>query len=871
MKHLITLLIAAAWTLAAQAQRISASIDEGWQFKMSHEEGWQAVSLPHTWNAADAFDDTPGYLRGTGIYRRTLTLSESQLAHRLYLRFEGAQTVAKLIVNGHEAGTHVGGYTAFCFDITPWVHAGENGVEVQVDNSYNADIPPLSADFTFYGGIYRDVMLLELPAVHISPTHYASSGIYVNTPEVTADRATIEVRTLIDNTSDVRQAVVVEHQLYAPDGQLVAQWASKRQRLDGGTRHHVVQSELSVNDPALWDIDHPQLYRLRTRLVTPRGALIDQTTTTLGLRSYTFSTSEGFVLNGRQVKLVGTNRHQDYYGMGNALADEMHTRDIEMIKQMGANFLRISHYPQDPLVTDACDRLGIVTSVEIPVINTITMSQAFSDNCAEMLTEMICQSYNAPSVCIWAFMNEILLVPAYNADRSIDRQQYLAKVREVTQRMHDLAKQLDPARYTLLPCHTAYSFYQEAGLFDITDILGFNNYDGWYQGEFADFERVLEQWHERYPDKPFFISEYGADNDVRVHSFEPRRFDYSEEYANLFHRHYLPAILERRYIVGSAVWNYNDFGSESRGYAVPHTNLKGLVTTTRQPKDSYRYYQAMLLTQPVLAIGGHDWTSRSDVADADGRCLRPVTIYTNQPQVTLTHNGTTLGTQKTEQGTCEFMVPFTDGSNRLVATAGALTDVLDVGMRLVPHDLGQFRELNVLLGSRRHYLDPQSQLDWMPEQAYTPGSWGYVGGQAYSESNWAGELPTSSLNILGTDHDPLYQTQRRALEQFRADLPDGEYVIYLHFCELDGATRSVVASELGGTAQGTAQSPRAFEVRVNGESVLPALDVAACCGGPARPMVRRIPCSVHDGQGLVIDFVPLRGETMLSAVRILRL
>lgn len=869
MNSLPLALALSALALTAQAQRSNYSINEGWRFRFGDEQSWQSVTLPHTWNADNAFDDQPGYVRGMGHYVTHLPITAQQLQQQLFLRFEGAQTETVVRVNGEEAGHHIGGYTAFCYDVTRLLHEGDNLVEVSVDNSYNPDIPPLSADFTFYGGIYRDVQLLATPKVHVSATHYATSGVYVTTPQVDADEATVRIVTMLDNATAQRQQVVVEQRLLEPDG-CVGASAVQKVRLDAGAEQQQLTMQLRVAQPRLWSISDPQLYRLQTRLLTSKGELIDQVVNTVGLRSFSFSTQEGFVLNGEPVKLVGTNRHQDYYGLGNALPDEMHIRDMRQIKAMGGNFLRISHYPQDPLVTAACDQLGIVTSVEIPVINGIAISDRFSNNCDAMMTEMIYQNFNSPSVMVWAFMNEILLRPGYNDDKSIDKELYLQKVLEYTQRVNQTAKTLDPGRYTMLPCHTAFSFYESTGLFQVADILGFNTYDGWYQGEFSDFERILDSWHAKYPDTPFFVSEYGADNDVRVHSFAPVRFDYSEEYANLFHRHYLPAILERPYINGATVWNYNDFGSESRGYAVPHTNLKGLVTTTRQPKDSYRYYQSILLSEPMLCIGGHDWPVRSDVADAEGRCVRPVQVYSNQPEVSLSLNGQLLGSHAVSNGVAEFEVPFCDGLNRLVATAGSLTDVLPIEMHLVPQDLRQFRELNVMLGSHLHFYDAATGLSWMPEQPYQPGSWGYVGGERFTESNWAGKLPTSSLNILGTDLDPLYQTQRRGLEQFRADVPDGEYVIYLHFCELDGGTKQALAYELGNSTTVQAASERRFDVEVNGQLVVPGLDVARSCG-VQHPLVKRLPVSVIGGQGLNVSLSPLAGQTMLTAIRIIKL
>ncbi|MDE5690939.1 MAG: beta galactosidase jelly roll domain-containing protein, partial [Alistipes sp.] len=562
MIRFLSVLFFALMPLAPLAARERYTINEAWRFSKGSPYGaflpgaddaaWETVDIPHTWNAADADDDVPGFYRGPGWYRKRFFLSEAAAAGQVYLCFEGVDQFACVWVNGHFAGKHAGGYTRFVVDITPFVAPGENLVAVEADNRHDPDMPPLSADFTFFGGIYRDVGLLLTDKVHIAPTDMASSGVYLSTPRVTAQSAEVDIRTLVANRSGREARVRVEHRIFAPDGSEAARAEQELVVAPGQTAEPVCRG-IRIADPQLWDLDAPNLYRVLTRIIDADGTELDCVSDPLGLRWFEFDPDKGFSLNGRPRKLVGTCRHQDYEGRGWALADAMHERDIRLLKQMGGNFLRVSHYPQDPVVLEMCDRLGILASVEIPVVNAVTESDAFLDNCVRMVREMIRQDFNHPSVIIWAYMNEVLLRPPYKEPERLAT--YYKAVERVARALEDAVRAEDPSRYTMMAYHNAPEAYAAAGLTRIPMIQGWNLYQGWYEKDIARFEKILDRLHAEYPDKVLMVTEYGADVDQRVHSFAPEQFDFSHDYALVYHRHYLREIMRRPFVAGSAVWN----------------------------------------------------------------------------------------------------------------------------------------------------------------------------------------------------------------------------------------------------------------------------------------------------------------------------
>ena len=888
-----------AWLLAgpATAQRLVQSISSNWLFSKDSATfdtareplapHWEKVALPHTWNAADVLDDTPGYYRGVGWYRKTLFVPADWQRRRVDLHFGAANQEAEVYVNGQLAGRHAGGYTAFSVPISRYLRFASGGAQAEVlvklTNRFNAAIPPLSADFTFYGGLYRDAYLVAAEPVHFDLDNHASAGVFVSTPAVSAGSAAVVVAGRLANESAQAQPVVVSTQVVDQQGQLIGQQQVKLHLKAGETQSFRLALP-PLRQPHLWSPADPYLYRVVTavRAAGREARALDEVSSPLGLRWFRFDAAQGFFLNGQPLKLIGTNRHQDYPGLGNALPPALAERDVQLLKEMGGNFLRVSHYPQDPAVLAACDRLGILASVEIPVVNAITDSPAFFQNCRTMQTEMIRQNFNHPSVIIWAYMNEVLLrlPPGLKRDNEPGRA-YLRRVQALARQLDSLSRREDPARYTMLVCHGDFDLYKQAGLLAVPQVLGWNLYQGWYSGDLAGFPKFLDRLHQELPTTLLLVTEYGADSDERLHSPSPKRFDKTTEYANRYHQFYLSAIRERPFVAGSTVWNLAEFNSETRQEAVPHINNKSLLTGDRRPKDAYLFYQASLLKTPFLKIGSRAWTLRAGPAAGPDSlvCRQVVEVYTNQPRVQLLLNGRDLGTRPVAGGVARFSVPFGPGLNQLRAQVPGqnLGDEVTIDFQVIPARLADarlpFTELNVSLGDERTFTDAKLHQVWVPEQAYAPGGWGYVGGHVYKLPG--DRLPYGSdRNILGTDYDAVYETQRLGLSEFRLDVPDGEYEVTLHFAELEAApaAEQLAYNLAGEKAAPTAATPasRAFSVLANGQPLLPRLGTDTYLR-PLQATSFRVPVLARGGQGIRLVFKPEAGEAFLNGVQVKRL
>lgn len=867
--------------------RIKYSINENWHFTRQdvadamkfhcNECDWYIVAFPHTWNADDTMDDAPGYYRNIAWYRRSISIPSEYEGKQLTLFFEGANQEVELFVNGKSAGKHVGGYTRFSFNITDYISFGtQNQFAIKVNNRFNEDIPPLSADFTFFGGVYRDVYLIVTSGQHISTTHYASSGVYLRTPEVSNERATLVVKTMMTNAADRMKTLRVEYTVVGPDKKTVIS-VFKKIKLAKNSENVPVEQTLVLRQPTLWCPESPDLYGVYTRVYDVEGkVLLDEVYQPLGLRWFEFSAEKGFILNGKPYKLIGTNRHQCYDKIGNALPDEIHVRDIKLLKDMGANFLRVSHYPQDPTVMELCDKLGIITSVEMPIVNSITESETFTRNCLEMAREMVFQDYNRPSVLIWAYMNEVLLKLPFKDD-TVRNTSYLKSVETLARKIETQIRQEDPYRYTLIPFHGNLDLYHNSGLSQIPMIIGWNLYQGWYGNTFDKFDIFLDAAQEKLKGKPFIITEYGADVDQGLHTFSPVRFDYTQEYANLYHEHYIKAIMERKYVVGANIWNLNDFHSEERENAVPHINSKGITTLKRELKDTYLHYQAMLSTKPVINIGGRLWTIRGGNADDNNVCKQPVKVYANIGEAELFLNGKSLGKAKIQDNIATCEVPFVNGYNTLEAVGfsggKAVADQLKVDFRMIAQNLKggkiPFEEINVMLGSKRYFEDKTNGVIWLPEQEYIPGSWGYTGGTGYVKRTRHGQQPASDSNIRGTDIDPVFQTMRQGIKSFKLDVPDGEYTVSLYFAELMSDSAKVLVYNLGDDAIAESIGERVFSVSINNTEVLHHLNIAKEYG-KLQAIIRKFSVYAKDGQGICVDFHSVKGEPILNAVRVYR-
>lgn len=869
--------------------RTVISLNENWKFTtdpekkylpdLSGELKWETVSFPHTWNTKDVMDDKPGYYRGIGWYKKTIKLDPQLKNRKLSLYFNGANQQVEVYINGKKAGVHTGGYTRFCIPVSEYLRFDDkepaNEIVIKVDNSHNDNIPPLSADFTFFGGVYRNLYLIATGQVSFDLTDYASNGVYVNTPLVTEKNASVIIRSGLYNNSAASRKVIIKTFVKDAAGNSVAE-ASSAVNLKSNERTEITQQIKSVDNPHLWSPDDPYLYKVVSRIYDARDKqVIDEVVNPLGFRWFKFDPDKGFFLNGKPCKLIGTSRHQDYENLGNALPDELHIRDMKLLKQMGGNFLRIAHYPQDPVILEMCDKLGILASVEIPIVNAITESEEFYKNCREMQKEMIRQNFNHPSVILWAYMNEVLLKPKFDNDKT-RQQEYFASITRLTQSLEDLTRKEDPSRYTFISNHGAYDNYKKIGLASIPMVIGWNLYQGWYSDKIEGFGEFLDRFHKENPDKPMLITEYGADADPRLRTFNPVRFDKTVEYAAFYHEVYLNEILKRPFVAGAAAWNLADFNSEQREETMPHINNKGLLNWDRSPKDIYYFYQASLLKKPFIKIASGVWDQRAGIAKDGGNvCLQMVQVYTNLQSAKLIINGKDLGVQNAKDHICEWTVPFINGTNMLEAVSlpdAGQKDIAEMEFTLIPDDLQSsatpFTCLNVLLGSRRYFVDKAKHEVWIPDQPYKKGSWGSVGGKPFRLKNGNKDSYGSDRNIIGTPDDPLYQTQQVGIQEYRLDVPDGEYALSLYFAELTGGkVKPPLIYNLNGIAQEKIDTVRIFSVSVNDHLILDKLNLADQAGID-HGMVKSTTVYAEGGKGIRIQFTPVQGEPVLNALKV---
>lgn len=884
MKLLVALMFLVPSVAAAQPSgpaaepRLRYTINDGWRFSpggiafgerpQTSSEGWEPVTIPHTWNATDWLDDVRGYRRGIAWYQRPLVLDSALAGKRLFLQFEGVNQTADVYVNGSYAGSHRGGYTAFTIDITRHARFGAEGnlVAVQVSNAHDPMIAPLSVGYALYGGIYRDVWLAATDPVHVTMRDHGSSGVYVTTPQVTRASGTVQVRGSVVNDAAESKKLQVVNSVIDASGRQVAT-ATTRVTVPARGTGSFSHALPAIANPRLWSPEDPYLYSVRTEIHEGR-ALRDRVTNPLGFRWFSFTPNGGFNLNGEKLRLRGTNRHQDRAHLGSALPNALHRSDLEMIKEMGANFLRLAHYPQDPAVLEAADRLGLLIWEEIPVVNYITVDSGFTAATADQLRDMIRQHHNHPSVVIWGIMNEVFLwsEAGYRISRQGDTT-YMRQARDFARHLDSIARREDPTRYTAMAIHGSAD-YDQSGVSDVTQIIGLNRYDGWYGGTFEQFGRGLDRRHEQRPKEIIMVSEYGAEDDFRVNSLAPERFDFSGSWMRRYHESYIRQINARPWLAGTAIWNQFDFSQPDVGGSLSHMNQKGMATFDREPKDLFYLYKANWNPEPMVYIASRTWTKRtgSDSTAPRGAGPRPVTqpvdIYSNVSGVELFVNGRSLGVRRPDDvRLVTFDVPFVDGENVLEArgvgagqapgaTAGASTvaDRLAIEFTYRPPVLADssvpFRELAVNVGVPAEVADAGGVI-WVGDRPYREGSFGYIGGEA--------KQLNKDIAISGTTEPPVYFTYRTGPDAYRIDVPDGRYEVELRFAEPTAAP-----------------GERVFGIALNGRTIVSRLDLAEHAGrGRAVPIL--IETTVTGGRGLTITFPSQRGDPFLNAVRVRKL
>jgi beta-galactosidase len=644
--------------------RTSASLSGTWKFVRSDVSGanatsfddasWTNVTVPHTWNAMDGQDGGNNYYRGVGWYRRHVMLPADAQGKDVYLQFDGSNIVTDVWVNGTAVGQHRGGFGRFRFDVTRLVVPGnDNVIAVKVSNAAFADVPPLSGDFTFFGGMYRDVSLVFADKLHVDLEDHGSSGVYLDTSEVSAASATLRSRVRVRNNRAQSETVNVDTVVVDANGAVAARLSASASVAPGATGE--IAATGSVTNPHLWNgTADPYLYEAYAE-VRVGETLVDWVSQPLGFRFFSVDASRGFLLNGVYLDLHGVNRHQDRLNLGWALGNAAHDEDFTLIREMGANAVRLAHYPHAEYVHDLTDRLGLVTWAEIPLVNAITDSTAFTNNAREQLVEMIRQHYNHPSIVFWGLANEERGTPDPNA---------------LLTALNTLAHTEDPSR----PTTQASALADSAVLNFRTDLVGFNKYYGWYDAASTvnDFAPWLDGIHQARPTARVAVSEYGAGASIGTHTATPMPRDHSEEYQNLFHETYWKALKARPFIWGKFVWNMFDFAADDRAEGDARgRNDKGLVTYDRKTKkDAYYWYQSNWATRPMVYITSRRFTRRTQAATT-------VKVYSNTASVELFVNGTSLGSKTSTDCIFTWSVTLRTGDNAIEArgTMGTETPV----------------------------------------------------------------------------------------------------------------------------------------------------------------------------------------------------
>ena len=611
--------------------RKTTILNADWLFRY-HDGTETRLDIPHTWNNLDGQDGGDDYWRGTCVYEKTFPMPAHGENELVYLQFNGVNASAKVILNGAVIMTHDGGYSTFRADITDHLKE-ENHMIVEVDNSKNDRVYPQKADFTFYGGIYRDVLLLTVNKNHFDLDHHGGPGIAV-TPTVDGKTGRVNVRTWITGKGEVSIA------LKDADGNVVA----------SGTG---CDCDLAIENVHLWDgIADPYLYSCEA-VLSLDGVAVDAVSTAFGVRFFHVDPQKGFFLNGRSYPLRGVCRHQDWKGIGNALHKEHHDTDMAMIREIGANTIRLAHYQHDQYFYDLCDKYGFVVWAEIPYIS--EHMPAGRENTIQQMTELIIQNYNHPSICVWGISNEITISTRDNKDM-LDNHRVL----------NDLVHQLDPTRPTTLACYAVCGPFNPVA-HKVSDLVSWNLYLGWYvPGMFLN-NFWVDFFHWKYPDRCLGYSEYGCECMPHLHSAHPRRGDQSEEYQCKYNEYMLDFFEKRPFMWATHLWNMFDFAADARNQGgEPGMNHKGLVTFDRKiKKDSFYIYKAWWSSEPFVHICGKRFVDRVET-------ITEVKVYSNQNTVTLYANGKEVAT-KTGSRVFTFKV-HNLGEMKLEAVSGNLRD-----------------------------------------------------------------------------------------------------------------------------------------------------------------------------------------------------
>ncbi|WP_031440494.1 glycoside hydrolase family 2 [Sphingomonas sp. FUKUSWIS1] len=866
---------------AAQSERSVVPLAQGWEFQRGDVDpaqaaqaagSWVRVSVPHTWNRVGYYMPDPqthlnnaesvDKYQGVGWYRMTFTPPAMDAGQHAWLQFDAASRTAEVWLNGQRIGGHKGGFSRFRLDATRALRAGQaNTLLVKVDNtqpaqgSSTADILPLAGDFFVHGGLYRPVSLIVTNAVHVDMLDAGGSGIFATTSSIDATMAKVAVRVRIRNDGTKAQAVNAVVRLIDAGGKTVAT-GTRRIPLRADAASESVQS-LSIATPHLWNgVADPYLHRLVVEIATPSGAVLDRVEQAFGIREMRADPARGFMLNGKPLRLQGVGYHQDREGKGWATAPADIEQDFAIMREMGVNSIRLTHYQHGQAIHDLADRYGMVLWDEIPLVSRWTWGDdavataGLRDDARQQLRELIRQNGNHASVFNWGIANEVDFgksLPAFiTTSKDTPAPDPLPLLRE----LNALAKSEDPSRATALATCCEGRLLGSADVpitAEAADLGGANRYFGWYYGQPGDLGKHLDSLRVLRPNQPVSVTEYGAGGATTIHTDNPlggkvdqRGRNQPEEYESYIHETAWATLSAKPYLWGTWLWNSFDFATTVRreGDAID-INTKGLVTYDRKiRKDAYYFYKANWTATPTVHVAGRRYVDRAyPVAD--------VRVYSNAPRTDLLVNDRVVGTLSAcPQMICAWSnVALAAGANRVVARGVFPTGAVDDGIewRVAPE------------AARSVRIDSGALV--APEIAGKRyGSDAFFAGGSFGDINaYSGYGPRPEKKIVaGTPEGAVAETYREGRFSYRVPLANGRYTVELSFVE-----------------PALAAGARQFDVVANGKRAIAALDIAAVAGAPLTRVTRRIVVGVTDGM-LDLKFVPIKGDAIVSGIEITR-
>ncbi|MCH5191555.1 MAG: DUF4982 domain-containing protein [Oscillospiraceae bacterium] len=625
--------------------RKTVNINKDWFFKKNTGEipqslptDWEPIDLPYTWNGTDGQDGGNDYFRGKGCFVKRLLRSDVPDCDECYIQLDGVNSSAQVYFNGEKIASHDGGYSTFRVRL-PEIN-DENILTVIAENSPNDRVYPQMADFTFYGGIYRDVKLIGVPKNHFDLEYFGAPGITV-TPVIRGDNAEIRINTYVKTETPCQ----IKYEILADSEVILTKITADTEAM------------FIIENVHLWNgVKDPYLYTARATLISG-GSEEDSVWARFGCRSFEVDPQRGFILNGREYPLRGVSRHQDRPKIGNALKYEHHKEDIDLICEMGANTVRLAHYQHSQDFYDLCDEKGLVVWAEIPYISH-HLPYGIA-NTRDQMTELICQNYNHPCIVTWGLSNEITMGGA-SAKGLLDNHIML----------NELAHSLDKTRPTTLAVISTCGINEK--YVHITDTVSYNHYFGWYGGNVHMTGPWFDRFHKKYPNRTIGLSEYGCEA-LNWHTSTPEQGDYTEEYQAYYHEEMIKQIIDRPYLWATHVWNMFDFAADARAEGGENgMNHKGLVTFDRKyKKDSFYAYKAWLSDEPFVHICGKRYVRRTEDKTK-------VTVYSNQAEVELFANGVSVGKQK--KGKYPFFCFYVEniGKTLLTARAGDCADTAEL-------------------------------------------------------------------------------------------------------------------------------------------------------------------------------------------------